>query len=263
MFQSCAKNPWVPLDGTPIYGVRPVEESRAAAPSEPVGQSYADSPVEPSIYAPTVKGVVEISQTDVANNEFVAPAQTDPSAEQAYILSAPVQDTLVAGQVEDVRPAEPEIQTADQQDQTVSYFIPAPTTIPEVGQEDSLLLSQPAEPTSAPFIPGPAQQEPSFFTAQQEPSYVTAPPSESISYSTFTADQPALAAAEPVQVPSGVQEQIQEQQASILSNFDEPAPTVAATPEEGPQQVAVFFSAPAKQAVSTPTFEYLPPDRSA
>lgn len=234
--QSCAKNPWVPLDGTPIYGVRP-EETRAAASYPETGslqpQQYADSPVEPSIYAPTVKGVQEISQQSIASNE----AQAEPA-----FVPEPVQDIRQDVPV-NVVPAEPQA-PAVQQDPTVSYFIPAPDAAPSAGVEDSLLLAQP-ESTAVPFIPAPAQPQ------EDSSLLVTAPPSD-FSYSTFNADQPAV----PVQVPLGVQEQIQEQQASILSNFDDAGSSPSG---EGPQQVAVFFSAPAQQVVNTPTLEYLPP----
>ena len=243
-FQTCAKNPWVPLDGTPIYGVRP-EETRSVAASQP--QQYADSPVEPSIYAPTVKGVQEVSQQSTATLDDQSPAWPAPSAEPTFVPE-PVQDIRVADFAPAV-PAQPEV-TQQQQDPGLSYFIPAPETgAPSAGSEDSLLLSQP-ESTGAPFIAGPG-------AAQEEPYLVTAPPSESFSYSTFNADAPAA----PVQVPLGVQEQIQQQQASILSNFDD-VPTRQQQAEEAPQQVAVFFSAPAQQAVNTPTLEYLPPHSS-
>ena len=256
--QSCAKNPWVPLDGTPIYGVRPIDET-PSAPSTDVQQiQYADSPIESSIYTPSVKGVVEISQTNI--NEY----------DNAPASEALEPSTFVPDAVQEIRQEEPvqavsyDASLEQPVDQAVSYFIPAPTTIPE-GQEDSLLLSQPgADPTNAPFIPAPAvQEEQSFITApavQQEPSYITAPPSESITYSNFAADQQESA------VPIGVQEQIQEQQASILSNFEDEqkvASPAAAVAEETPQQVAVFFSDPAQQVVSAPTFEYLPPLPSA
>ena len=40
----------------------------------------------------------------------------------------------------------------------------------------------------------------------------------------------------------------------VAQTYDAPAPV-----EEAPQQVAVFFSAPAQQVVSAPALEYLPP----
>lgn len=244
--QSCAKNPWVPLDGTPIYGVRPIDETPSAPSSDVQQIQYADSPLESSIYTPSVKGVVEINQANI--NEYNN-AQSSEALEPSTFVPDAVQDIR---QEEPVQAVSYDASLEQPADQAVSYFIPAPTTIPD-GQEDSLLLSEPgADPTIAPFIPAPA--------VQQEPTFITAPPSESITYSNFAADQQESA------VPIGVQEQIQEQQASILSNFEDEqkvASPAAAVAEEAPQQVAVFFSDPAQQVVSAPTFEYLPPLPSA
>jgi hypothetical protein len=136
------------------------------------------------------------------------------------------------------QPATPDVV----QEPIQSYFIPAePVSVPAYDipavQEDYLLLSQP-ETTSAPFIPLPVD----------EPAIVTAAP-ESFTYSSYSVPE---AAQEPVAVPVEVPFTVQQEEA--VQVYEAPAPV-----EEAPQQVAVFFSAPAQQVVAAPAIEYLPP----
>lgn len=204
--ESCAQNPWVPLDGTPVYGVRP-EDIR----SLPEAPAQYDSPVQSS---------VSISQTTVQEPRVVP-------AEQPY-APEPSQDIYQ-------EPAEP---TSDQS----SYFISPPAPVPtsvypeEPASEQSIFLSQPDVPT---------------YNVQADPILATVSPIAETN--TYSSVQEPVA---PVQIPLGIQEEIQQQQQSILSNFDSPTPAV----DDAPQQVAVFFSAPnQQQPIAAPTLEYLPP----
>jgi hypothetical protein len=106
----------------------------------------------------------------------------------------------------------------------------------EPANEQSILLSQPDAPT---------------YNVQADPILATVSPIAETN--TYSSVQEPVA---PVQIPLGIQEEIQQQQQSILSNFDSPAPAV----DDAPQQVAVFFSAPnQQQPIAAPTLEYLPP----
>lgn len=98
------------------------------------------------------------------------------------------------------------------------------------------MLSQP-DTTSAPFIPLPAA----------EPAVVTAAP-ETYTYSYFSSSSEVQEPVAAVEVPAAVEPEV------VAQTYDAPAPV-----EEAPQQVAVFFSAPAQQVVSAPALEYLPP----
>ena len=243
--ESCATNPWVPLGETPVYGVRPEEvrslPSQYSAPAEAPAASNVEVAAPTDYAAPVpnydspVDSSVAISQASLpAAEQSVEVAPTAPTYfEEAVQQSIP--EAVVQDQSLDI------VQQQQQQfvqEPAQAYFIPAePVAIPPVevpAQEETVLLSQP-ETTVAPFIPLP-----SF-----EPVPTGAP--ETYVYSSFVPAEVQEEVA-PVQVP-----EIAEQDFSVAVT-DAPAPV-----EEAPQQVAVFFSAPAQQVVSAPTQEYLPP----